>query len=101
MDRVIIQKKGLKKKHIPYIAGGMIFIVILYFAFFTDHVSTLRVDKSRLIIEEVITGVFDDYTTINGQVEPISTVFLDVQEGGRVEEKPMEEGSMVKQGEVI
>jgi HlyD family secretion protein len=101
MDRVIIQKKGLKKKHIPYIAGGIIFIVILYFAFFTDHVSTLRVDKSRLIIEEVISGVFDDYTTINGQVEPISTVFLDVQEGGRVEEKPIEEGSMVKQGDVI
>ena len=101
MDRVIEQKKGLKKKHIPYIGGGLFFIVILYYAFFVDHVSTLRVDKSRLIIEEVIAGVFDDYTTINGQVEPISTVFLDVQEGGRVEEKPIEEGSMVKQGDVI
>lgn len=101
MDRVIEQKKGIRKKHIPYIAGGLFFIVMLYFAFLTDHVSTLRVDKSRLIIEDVISGIFDDYTTINGQVEPISTVYLDVQEGGRVEEKPVEEGSMVKQGDVI
>jgi len=34
-------------------------------------------------------------------VEPIATVYLDVREGGRVEEKVIEEGTMVKMGDVI
>jgi len=34
-------------------------------------------------------------------VEPISTIFLDAQEGGRVEEILIEEGSMVKKGDII
>lgn len=101
MDRVIEKKKGLKKKHIGYIALGLFLVVIVYTAFFTDHTSTLRVFKDRLVIEEVAFGQFDDYTTINGQVEPIATIYLDAQEGGRVEEKLIEEGSMVKKGDVI
>jgi HlyD family secretion protein len=34
-------------------------------------------------------------------VEPISIIFLDAQEGGRVEEILIEEGSMVKKGDII
>ncbi|MDX2414240.1 MAG: biotin/lipoyl-binding protein, partial [Bacteroidales bacterium] len=101
MDRAIEQKKGLKKKHIGYIALGVFLIVIIYAAFFTDHTSTLRVYKDRLVIEEVKYGTFDDYTTINGQVEPIATVYMDVEEGGRVEERLIEEGSTVKKGDII
>lgn len=101
MDRIIEKKRGLKKKHIGYIVLGLFLIVIIYTAFFTDHTSTLRVFKDRLVIEEVSFGQFDDYTTINGQVEPISTIYLDAQEGGRVEEKLIEEGSMVKKGDII
>lgn len=101
MDKVIEQKKGLKKKHIGYIALGIFLVAIIYAAFFTDHTSTLRVFKDRLVIEEVQYGTFDDYTTINGQVEPIATVYLDVEEGGRVEEKLIEEGSTIQKGDII
>lgn len=101
MDRAIEQKKGLKKKHIGYIVLAIFLGVIIYSAFFTKHTSTLRVFKDRLVIEEVKYGTFDDYTTVNGQVEPIATVYMDVEEGGRVEEKLIEEGSMVKKGDVI
>ncbi|MEZ5012193.1 MAG: efflux RND transporter periplasmic adaptor subunit [Bacteroidales bacterium] len=101
MDRIIEQKRGLKKKHIGYIVLALFMVVIIYTAFFRDHTSTLRVFKDRLVIEEVTYGLFDDYTTINGQVEPIATIYLDAQEGGRVEEKLIEEGSMVKKGDVI
>jgi HlyD family secretion protein len=34
-------------------------------------------------------------------VEPIATIYLDAREGGRVEEKVIEEGTMVKKGDVI
>jgi HlyD family secretion protein len=70
-------------------------------AFFADRTSTYKVEKDKLIIETVTEDQFNDYITVPGTVEPISTIFLDAQEGGRVEEKIVEEGSMVKKGEVI
>jgi HlyD family secretion protein len=101
MDKPIEKKKGLKKKHIGYIAIGLVIIVLFYMAFFTDRTSTYRVEKEKLIIETVIRDQFNDYITVPGTVEPITTIFLDAQEGGRVEEKLIEEGSMVKKGDII
>lgn len=101
MDKPIPKKKGLKKKHIIYIVIALAFISLIYLAFFTDRSSTYKVDKDKLIIETVTKDVFNDYITVPGTVEPISTVFLDAQEGGRVEEILIEEGSMVKKGDII
>jgi len=70
-------------------------------AFFADRTSTYKVEKDKLIIETVTEDQFNDYITVPGTVEPITTIKLDAQEGGRVEEKVIEEGSMVKKGEVI
>jgi HlyD family secretion protein len=101
MDKVIPKKKGLQKKHFIYIGIGMAIIVLIYMAFFADRTSTYKVEKDKLIIETVSEDQFNDYITVPGTVEPISTIFLDAQEGGRVEEKIIEEGSMVKKGDVI
>ena len=101
MDKVIPKKKGLQKKHFGYIAIGITAIVLIYMAFFADRTSTYKVEKDKLIIETVTEDQFNDYITVPGTVEPISTILLDAQEGGRVEEKVIEEGSMVKKGEVI
>ena len=98
MDKVIPKKTGLQKKHIGYIAIGLAIIVLIYMAFFADRTSTYKVEKDKLIIETVTEDQFNDYITVPGTVEPISTIFLDAQEGGRVEEKLVEEGSMVKKG---
>jgi HlyD family secretion protein len=101
MDKPIEKKKGIQKKHIGYIVIGIIIIVLIYMAFFTDRTSTYRVEKDKLIIETIIKDQFNDYITVPGTVEPISTIFLDAQEGGRVEEILIEEGSMVKKGDII
>jgi HlyD family secretion protein len=101
MDKVIPKKKGLQKKHIGYIGLGLTMIVLIYMAFFADRTSTYKVEKDKLIIESVIEDQFNDYITVPGTVEPITTIKLDAQEGGRVEEKLIEEGSMVKKGEII
>lgn len=101
MDRVLPKKKGLQKKHIGYIVFGIIILVLFYMAFFTDRTSTYKVEKDKLIIEQVTEDQFNDYITVPGTVEPISTIFLDAQEGGRVEEKLIEEGAMVKKGDLI
>jgi len=101
MDKAIPKKKGLQKKHIGYIVFGLIILVLFYMAFFTDRTSTYKVEKDKLIIETVIEDQFNDYITVPGTVEPISIIFLDAQEGGRVEEILIEEGSMVKKGDII
>jgi HlyD family secretion protein len=101
MDKPIAKKKGLQKKHLGYIGIGLALIALLYMAFFADRTSTYKVEKDKLIIETVTKDQFNDYITVPGTVEPITTIFLDAQEGGRVEEKLIEEGSMVKKGDVI
>ena len=101
MDKVIPKKKGLQKKHIGYIAIVLAVVVLTYMAFFADRTSTYKVEKDKLIIETVTEDQFNDYITVPGTVEPITTIFLDAEEGGRVEEKLIEEGSMVKKGDVI
>ncbi len=101
MDVKIEKKKGLKKKHIIIALAGALFLTLIYFAFFATNLSTYRADKDKLSIAKVEEGIFHDYITINGNVEPISTIYLDAREGGRVEEKVAEEGQMVQKGEVI
>jgi HlyD family secretion protein len=101
MDKPIPKKKGIRKKHIMYFGIGIAMIALIYMAFFADRTSTYKVEKEKLIIETVIKDQFNDYITVPGTVEPISTIFLDAQEGGRVEEKLIEEGSMVKKGDII
>ena len=101
MDRKIEKKKGLQLKHLWYFTGFVAFVLLIYMAFFSSRTSTYKVEKDKLIIESVTEGQFNDYITVTGTVEPISTVLLDAQEGGRVEEKLIEEGSMVKKGDII
>lgn len=88
-------------KHV-YIGGGVIlFGFLIYQILFASHESVFRADKDKLTISTVEDGVFNDYITIIGQVEPIRTIYLDVEEGGKVEEVYIEEGEMVKEGDVI
>ncbi len=101
MDKVIEQKKGLKKKHIPYIVGGIFVLTVIGWLVLGDHTSTLRVEKGKVTIEEVTDGVFNDYIRIMGNVEPITFVQLSPLETGRVVEKIVEDGTMVKKGQVI
>lgn len=101
MDKVIEQKKGLKRKHIPYIIGGVFVLVVIGWLVLGDHTSTLRVEKGKITVEEVTAGVFNDYIRIMGNVEPITFVQLSPLETGRVVEKIVEEGTMVKKGQVI
>lgn len=101
MDKIIEQKKGLKKKHIPYILGGAFVLLFIGWLIFGNHSSTLRVEKDKITIEEIKKGTFNDYIRIMGNVEPITFIQLSAMEGGRVIEKVVEEGAMVKAGDII
>lgn len=101
MDRKIEHKKGIKKKHIPYIGAGVLVLCIIVWMIFGNHASSLKVDKDKTMIQSVTRGEFNDYVRISGQVQPINIVQLSAIEGGVVEEKLVEEGSQVKAGQTI
>ncbi|MEN8120987.1 MAG: HlyD family efflux transporter periplasmic adaptor subunit [Bacteroidota bacterium] len=101
MDVPIEKKKGLKRKHIYYAIGTFLLLTLMYKAFFAENIPTYSVDKDKLSIATVRKSVFHDYITVSGNVEPIATIYLDAMEGGRVEERIVEEGAMLKKGDVI
>ena len=56
MDIQLEKKKGLQKKHIPYVAGGVLFVILLGWIIFGDHASTLKVDARGISIGNVTRG---------------------------------------------
>ncbi len=101
MDKKIEKKKGLSKKVIWILLGSLALVFIAFNIFFGDKSSKLNVEIGKITIEEVKKNIFQDYIAVQGVVEPIQTIFLDAVEGGRVEEKLKEEGSMLKKGDAI
>jgi HlyD family secretion protein len=101
MDRKLEKKGFLSRKTIWYIVFGALMLTVLGVIIFGDKSSKYNVDVSRITIEEVKQDVFQDYITVQGTVEPITTIYLDAVEGGSVQEILIEEGNMVKKGDVI
>ncbi|HMM03879.1 MULTISPECIES: HlyD family efflux transporter periplasmic adaptor subunit [unclassified Dysgonomonas] len=101
MDIKIEKKKGIQKKHIPFIAGGIFLLGLIGWFIFGNHASKLNIEKNKVTIQESAKGMFNDYVRIPGQVQPINTIFLSAIEGGMVAEKLIEEGSEVRKGDII
>ncbi|HPF04278.1 MAG TPA: efflux RND transporter periplasmic adaptor subunit [Bacteroidales bacterium] len=101
MDKVIEKKKGLRPKHVIWTAVALAFGFLLFKIVLSGSVSTFRTEKDKLTISTVEEGQFNDYITVIGRVEPITTIYLDAIEGGQVEERFIEEGAMLKKGDVI
>ena len=101
MDRVIA-KKSWGKKRILTIVGvvGLVGLAVASYVF-TSGKSRLNVDVERITISEVKSGPFQETIPVNGVVLPITTIYLDAQEGGRVEEKYVEDGTVMKKGDPI
>ncbi|MEE9362032.1 MAG: efflux RND transporter periplasmic adaptor subunit [Cellulophaga sp.] len=101
MDIKLEKKKGLRPKHYGYIAIGLLVLFAGWKMVSSGSVNTFRTEKDKLSITQTVQGKFDDYITINGNVSPIATIYMDAYEGGRVTEKLIEEGAMVKKGDII
>jgi HlyD family secretion protein len=97
-----IERKGWSKKRIFTVAGitGVV-LLIAASIYFTSGKSKLNVDPERVTISEVKNGAFQEFIPVNGVVLPVTTIYLDAVEGGRVEEKFVEDGSFVKKDQPI
>ena len=101
MDRVIEKKRWNKKK--IYTLVGILLLTGLIGAsiYFTAGGSKLNVEAERITVSEVKKGAFQEFIPVNGVVLPQTTIYLDAVEGGRVEEKLVEDGAMVTKGQPI
>ena len=101
MDRAIERKRGPGTRTFALVGFTILALALAYWVITRSATSRLRVDPSRLTTAEVAMGQFRDYYPFDGRVEPITTVYLDVEGGGRVEEIFVEGGQYVEKGDLI
>ena len=101
MDKKIEKKPLLKRKKFWFtVAAGALFLVLII-AILADTGSKLNVETDKITISTVSEGDFQEFIPITGNVLPRTTFYLDVVLGGSVEQKYIEEGSMVRRGDKI
>ncbi|WP_417462543.1 efflux RND transporter periplasmic adaptor subunit [Kordiimonas sp.] len=101
MDRRVEKKKAPWKK--LAIAVGAVGLVVLIATVVMDASGgrSFKVAEGRIVVSTVTEGTFEDFIPVRGRVTPLKTVFLDAIEGGRVERVLVEDGTMLKKGELI
>lgn len=97
-----LEKKRFTTNKILLIVGIVLLIGLIIFVVLTSvGGSKLNVEKVRISINTVAKGIFQENIPVNGLVLPITTIYLDALEGGRVEEKFVEDGAILKAGDPI
>jgi HlyD family secretion protein len=83
--------------------GGILALVILIVGtvYSTSGKSKLNVDLERITVSEITKGNFQESIPQNGTVLPLTTIYLVTPDGGRVEEKFVEDGAILRKGDPI
>ena len=104
MDIQLEKKTGWRavfsKKSLPYLFGALV-VVLIVWLLLKENTSTLRVNMATVTVSNVEEGEFNDYVSLCGTVQPMTTMQLSPLESGVVERVVAEEGTAVKAGDVI
>jgi len=104
MDIKLEKKTGWRavfsKKSLPYLFGALL-VVLFVWLLLKENTSTLRVNMATVTVSNVEEGEFNDYVSLSGTVQPMTTMQLSPLESGVVERVVAEEGTAVKAGDVI
>jgi len=97
-----IEQKTWNTKRLLTIAGITAIVLLIAGAIYsTSGKSKLDVETDRLTISEIKRGPFQEFIPINGTVLPLTTIYLDASDAGRVEEKYVADGAILKKGDPI
>jgi HlyD family secretion protein len=100
MDRVVERKRIDKRVIIGGAAVAALLLIILFWLF-APRSDSLTVAEDRLAIATVDSGTFEDFLPLRARVTPLVTVYLDAVEGGRVDQKLVEDGAHVTEGQLL
>jgi HlyD family secretion protein len=100
MDKVVA-RKGLRKEVKIAIGVLLVLIAAVIFYMMAPTANSQTIPTDRVTISTVSRGRFDDFLPLRARVEPSVTVFLDAVEGGRVEQRMVEDGAVVQQGQLL
>ena len=104
MDIKLEKKTGWRavfsKKSIPYLFCALLAVLVVWILV-RENTSTLRVNTATITVSNVEEGEFNDYASLSGTVQPMTTMQLSPLESGVVERIVAEEGTSVKAGDVI
>jgi HlyD family secretion protein len=103
MDKVIRRPAWRSRRAavIGSVALATALAIGLAIAFVGPAKRSVRLPMATVSIDEVQRGVFHDFTTLQGQIAPRDTVYLDALEGGQVEKVLVKAGDRVVAGEPL
>jgi HlyD family secretion protein len=97
-----IQKKTWTPGRLILIACSLLIVAsLVYLLSSRSGKSKLKVDPSRMTFSKVGYGEFREYYPFDAKVEPVASVYLDVETGGRVDAIFAEGGKFVHKGDLI
>jgi HlyD family secretion protein len=101
MDRQLEKKTWPPRRIAIFAISGVAGVALTWLVIANAGKTRLSVQSERLSIAQVTQGEFQEYVPVNGSVQPNTTVFLDLEEGGIVEKIYVQGGSPIKKGELI
>jgi len=101
VDRIVKKKRWSRKRILTIVGIAALVLLIVLSYLYTSGKSKLNVDVERITVSEVKKGPFQETIPVNGVVLPLTTIYLDAVEGGRVEEKFVDDGAMVRKDQPI
>jgi HlyD family secretion protein len=101
MDRALEKRRGPSTRAILLAGFVVVTLAFAYYVITQSGETRLRVDPTRMTTARVQMGQFREYFPFDGRVEPMTTVYLDIEEGGRVEEILADGGRQVEEGDLI
>ncbi len=101
MDREIKKRHPRLRKILIITASSLLLTGVIIYAISRATTSVYRADSTAMTFGEVVEGDFNDYISLTGKVETGTTVQISAIETGIVESKPVEEGAVVNEGDII
>lgn len=100
MDRVIV-RTGMSRQLKMALGAAAVLALALLAYLMAPSANSQSVAGDRVTISTVTKGTFEDFLPLRAAVTPLVSVYLDAVEGGRVEQKLVEDGAMVYKGQLL
>ena len=94
MDRKIKKKKWTLRK-VLWLAGGLLFLFLVFYAYRMSQKNTYNIGRDRITIGQVTAGDFQEIVLQSATVEPLTSVLLNSPIGGQVQTILVEDGANV------